>query len=159
MRLLVLTLIVATVSACAPGESVPDTSAPEAEIIAERVAGLDTDADEYGPVLTADGTTVFYAQRVDRNGAEHIVQAERTESGWSQPEVLPFSGGTWDKEPFISPDGKTLYFASVRPDSAGGDDAAFDLWSVQRTEIGWGEPIRLSDAVNSDDYDNYPYRD
>ena len=43
-----------------------------------------------------------------------------------------------------------------RPEPPGGDDDAFDLWRVARVGNGWGEPERLPEAVNSDDYDNYP---
>jgi hypothetical protein len=30
---------------------------------------------------------------------------------WSAPELAPFSGSYFDKEPFVAPDGKELFFS------------------------------------------------
>ena len=117
---------------------------------------VNTDADEYGPVLTPDGETLYFTRRNNRDGNEYIVVSRLRDGGWSPPEIASFSGRFYDKEPFVSRDGRTLYFASTRPAEPGGEDEAFDIWVVRREADGWTEPRRLSDAVNSDDYDNYP---
>jgi hypothetical protein len=51
-------------------------------------------------------------------------------------------------DPFLSPDGKTLHFSSIRPVN-GQERTDADLWRVRRTrDGGWGEPEHLG-APNS----------
>lgn len=76
----------------------------------------------------------------------------RAQTGWSQPRVASFSGIHSDFDPFISPDGLTLYFSSMRPVD-GQEKSDMDLWMVQRTPDGWGEPVHLGREVNADGYD------
>lgn len=68
--------------------------------------------------------------------------------GWSEPEVASFSGVHSDMDPHVSPDGRTLVFSSERP-TPDGSAGRMDLWRVQRTWRGWGEPEHLGAAVNS----------
>src|SRR5215468_1636658 len=88
-------------------------SLPQAKLFAEGV--INTDADEYGPAFTPDGKTLYFTRRVNRRDSEFIY-ASRLENGkWSSPELAPFSGKYFDKEPFVTPDGKKIFFASLRP--------------------------------------------
>src|SRR5207237_330261 len=74
------------------------------------------------------------------------------------PVTLGFSGTGQDKEPYLSPDGSRLFFASRRdyPSKlpAQGEEA-YDLFVVERRGNDWGTPEPLT-AVNSNAYDNYP---
>ena len=75
--------------------------------------------------------------------------------GWTQPVVASFSGLHADMDPFVSPDGLTLYFSSMRPVD-GQEKADMDLWMVRRTWSGWGEPVHVAGA-SVDGYDElYP---
>ena len=76
--------------------------------------------------------------------------------GWSTPVVAPFSGTFVDADPFLTRDGKRLYFASKRTVD-GRSKGDFDLWYVDRTSTGWGEPVRLPDPINSDEHDVSPW--
>src|SRR5690606_22302368 len=74
---------------------------------------------------------------------------------WSTPEVAPFSG-TWpDIDPFLTPDGRRLYFSSIRPID-GREKPDLDIFYVERTPRGWSEPVRLGPEVNSDLDELYP---
>src|SRR6202035_2060564 len=67
-----------------------------------------------------------------------------------------------DLEPAIAPDGSFLVFASNRPADGGTKpiDGNFNgkvfpgqggnLWRVDRSGTGWGEPKRLPDTINAD---------
>ena len=59
-----------------------------------------------------------------------------------------------DEEPYISPDGLSLYFCSLRPGGYGD----FDLWVTSRltTEDDWGPPVNLGPTVNSSSADFTP---
>lgn len=75
---------------------------------------------------------------------------------WSPPEVASFSGEYSDIDPFIAPNGRRLYFSSIRPVD-GQLNGDIDLWMVERTRDGWGEPIHLGPEVNDPGADElYP---
>jgi Tol biopolymer transport system component len=131
-------------------------SLPQAKLFAEGV--INTDADEYGPALTPDGNTLYFTRRVNRRDSEFIY-VSRLESGkWSAPELAPFSGKYFDKEPFVSPDGKRIFFASLRPVDGvePKNQRDFNIWFVEMTSSGWSEPKPAGPAVNSPAYENYP---
>ena len=73
--------------------------------------------------------------------------------GWTTPEVPAFSGQHPDIDPFVSPDGRHLYFSSIRP-LDGSPRQVVDLWRVERRGGAWGPPERL--PVSSDLDDLYP---
>src|SRR5688572_23079276 len=82
------------------------------ELVAPGV--INTDADEYGPTFTADGRTMLFTLRENRRGSENIVMSRFDGKVWSKPAAVSFSGKGLDKEPYLSPDGSRLYFASRR---------------------------------------------
>jgi len=127
------------------------TSSQELQLLAPGV--LETDADEYGPTLSADGSEIFFVRRQNRRGAETIMRSTRAGDGWSEPVAASFSDTPYNKEPYLSPDGQRLFFSSTR---AGSGEDAFDIYVTERTAGGWSDPVRLPDTVNSDTYDNYP---
>jgi len=134
----------------------PPQSPPQAKLFAEGV--INTDADEYGPAFTPEGKTLYFTRRVNRRDSEFIY-ASRLENGkWSTPELAPFSGKYFDKEPFVTPDGKRIFFASLRPvDGVEPKNSRdFNIWFVEKNETGWSEPKHVGPAVNSPAYENYP---
>lgn len=116
---------------------------------------INTSADEYNPSFTPDGKTVYFTRRIDRKGNEAIMFSHLENGKWTAPQTAEFSGKFYDKEPFVSPDGKRLFFASMRPN---GRDAKpnFDIWMVEKTASGWSDAKNLGANVNSSGYDNYP---
>ena len=123
---------------------------------AELVSDVNTAGDEYGPTLSPDGGELCYTTRTVRERQESIVCARRNGENWSAPQTLSFSGKGFDKEPYFSPDGRRLYFASQRAVPGSSARANFDLWVSTRTGSGWSEPVHLGSAVNTGGYENYP---
>jgi hypothetical protein len=64
--------------------------------------------------------------------------------------------------PVASRDGKTLFFASNRPDGQG-NRHGIDIYAARRERVDepWGEPVRLAEPINSDanDFCPMPARD
>jgi hypothetical protein len=117
---------------------------------------VSTGMDDLNAVFNADGTEFFFAVKLPARG-RHVMLAMRQERGrWSAPIVLPFSGRYNDADPALSPDGKTLYFASSRPLAADAPEKDWDVWAVDRTASGWGLPRRLAAPVNSQAMEVYP---
>jgi peptidoglycan/xylan/chitin deacetylase (PgdA/CDA1 family) len=133
----------------------------EATLAPRLFAGgvVNTSADEYGAAFTPDGRTVYFTKRSADRKMEHIYFSRFDAGRWSGQQVAPFSGKRFDKEPFVTPDGSKLFFASTRPvDPAAPARTDFNLWVVERTGAGgnWGDAKLLGAEVNSDTYDNYP---
>lgn len=111
---------------------------------------VSTGHEEFGITFSPDGRTVVF-NRADptRFKFQLLMLSQWKDGRWTAPEVLPFSGRYRDIDPAFSPDGKRLFFASVRPHAEGGEVRAdFDVWFVERTEKGWGTP-RLAEGLDT----------
>lgn len=139
---------ITTVGALAsrPAGSRPaDEAAPTPEMIGEGV--ISTSDDELGATMTADGETLYF----ERSAAPHylyiLYESHLVNGKWSEPQVLPFSGRYRDTDPVLSPDGKTMLWASDRPVN-GVDQHHFYIWKATKTKTGWSEPEMLKGPVN-----------
>ena len=76
---------------------------------------------------------------------------------WTAPEIAEFSGIFCDFEPFITADGKNLFFASKRPSI---DKRIMkndiDIWKVYRNGSNWSEPFLLESIINTNCMEYYP---
>lgn len=71
--------------------------------------------------FTRDGNTMFFSKATVNWNYIAIFYSEKIASGWTDPQPVNFTGIYRDTDPFVSADGKRLYFASDRPIN----DAAF----------------------------------
>ena len=81
---------------------------------------------------------------------------QHSDEGWMEAEVLPFSGRHQDIEPFFSPDGSWLYFASDRRMDADSSRTDYNIWKVAYREGQWGEPQALDTVINQAGDEFYP---
>jgi hypothetical protein len=112
---------------------------------------ISDDREQWRITFTPDGGTAYFAVSdaffpFSRRATIHV--SHRAGSGWSTPEAASFSGTYSDMDPFITPDGRRLYFSSIRP-VEGATRGDLDLWMVERRPGGWSEPIHLGPEVNS----------
>lgn len=80
------------------------------------------------------------------------------EKHWSTPKNMGAQVNSSFKEltPYLSPDGKELYFASNRPPSVGG----LDLFFISRLDEGWenwSKPRRFVEPINTPGDESQPY--
>lgn len=137
MAALAAVLVLATASAAAP----PQRWAP---------AGIASDQYESSPAFSPDGRELYFMRSTPQFSQWRILQSRCGKQGWSKPQPVPFAATApaLDADPFVSFDGKRLYFVSTRQNHDGGDQ--LDIWQVQRrSDGGWGEPQRLPEPVNS----------
>jgi len=79
-----------------------------------------------------------------------------TAEGWAKPEPPAFAGDGVEADPFVTPDGRSLYFISSRT-TDGVRRADTDVWRVDRGDRdAWGTPVRLPEPVNSKGYEWFP---
>lgn len=69
---------------------------------------------------------------------------------------FPFNSADYNTgHPAFSPDGKYLVFVSDKPeDNIGGRDL---YYTVRNDSTGWGEPVLLSDGINTEGDELFPY--
>jgi Tol biopolymer transport system component len=113
---------------------------------------VSTEQEEYRITFTPNGKTAYFGRAevfFPASRQAWIYETHLVDGQWTTPVVAPFSGQYSDIDPFISPDGRRLYFSSIRPvDGVARQDA--DTWMVERLPGGgWSEPINLGPVVNS----------
>jgi Tol biopolymer transport system component len=104
--------------------------------------------------FTPDGRTVFFTKSTANLGFWTIVVSHFRDGAWTKPEVAPFSGQHSDADPFVSPDGKRLFFISRRP-VPGIARREPHIWQVERSGAGWSEPKNVA-VLNGDAGEYYP---
>lgn len=78
---------------------------------------------------------------------------------WSGPKIADFSGSYKDMEPFLSPDGRRLYFVSNRPlNDSINEPKDFDIWYVERKGPAskWSAPKNMGSPINTEHNEFYP---
>lgn len=139
-----------------PAAAPADESRATAEVFAPGV--ISDSLRQWRITFTPDGATAYFAESEGffpqtRRAAIHV--SHLVAGRWTEPTVASFSGEHPDIDPFATPDGRRLYFSSIRPvDGALRGD--LDVWYVERTAAGWGEPVRLGPEVNGPADELYP---
>ncbi len=159
------TALAVLLAACGSAEDVAGPGATarvarEAEAAAVFAPGVISDGREQWRItFTPDGKTAYFAASdffFPFTRQATIYESHLRGGAWSTPVVASFSGRYSDIDPFLSPNGQRLYFSSIRPVD-GVTNGDIDLWMVERTADGWGEPIHLGPEVNSPTADElYP---
>ena len=119
----------------------------------------DKNIEQGAAAFSADGKTVFLTQwtLVKNQSIGAIYMSTKNDSNWSTPVKMDSTinvTGYSSQQPFISTDGKYLFFASNRPGGLG----KFDIW-VAELKANY-EPVNvtnLDNTVNSREDEKAPY--
>lgn len=112
----------------------------------EGMGVVSTRTDEIRATLSADGQRIIWASnREGGAGGWDLWQATLQDKRWMDPQPLALNSTADDVDPFLSADGRWLYFASNRKGGQGG----FDLYRAAVAADGsLGQPQSLGPAVN-----------
>ncbi|MFH1197141.1 MAG: hypothetical protein V1720_15700 [bacterium] len=118
------------------------------EIFAEGILAKRYDSFHSTIAFTSAGDECYWQSDLSSN--EFTISWARIENGkWTEPEIAPFAKIEYrDDCPFISPDGKKLFFISRRPLSKGEKAGKENIWFMDRMESGWSEPQPLPSNIN-----------
>ena len=142
-------------SSALPGLDVPATartlSVAQADVARMIGAGwVSTSSNEYNLSMDASHSTLVFARSEADFSNAHIWIAKREGQGWSVPAQVGFSDARYsDSDPWLAPDGRTLYFVSNRPLRGEQPRNNLDIWRVSRRDDGFGSPEHLG-AINSE---------
>jgi tetratricopeptide (TPR) repeat protein len=120
---------------------------------------------EATPVFTKDGKTMYFTRNNFNNGKIgkdaskvtllKLYKATLVENQWVNATELPFNSDNYSTaHPMLSPDEKTLYFASDMT----GTHGQSDLWKVKINDDGsFGTPENLGDTINTEGKETFPF--
>ena len=91
--------------------------------------------------FTPDGKECYFGilEINDNKASYKIYQSKYVNNKWTEQAEAPFSVNNNVSSPSLSADGKRLFFVKEG-----------DIWKVERTQKGWGEPQVLPSPINSD---------
>ncbi|MET0533149.1 MAG: hypothetical protein ABW171_02905 [Steroidobacter sp.] len=122
-------------------------------------AEIASPAYESSPTFSPDGREMIFMS-ADADFTNYRLVSSRCEGGaWTKPVALPFASKlpVVEGDPFLTRDGKQLYYISTRHDTTHED---FDIWVVDRGDgNAWSEPRRLPAPVNSSTPELLPRQD
>ena len=112
----------------------------------------------YGACITGDGKhlLLYFSDMAGRAKSDLYVSHQIAGGKWTRPAKLRLSTGADEFSPFISPDQKTLFFASDRV--AAGRQGAIDTYKCTRLDDNWttfSEPVNLGKPINTSAEDYY----
>jgi len=111
---------------------------------------------EYAPTLSSDGKTMIFQS--DRSGRWRLYEIKLQEdSTWSKPKSVQVINGYDTRDifvgyPFLTYDGKYLYFASDMKGSYG----SLDIFYCEKINGRWSEPKNAGNQINSKGYEGSP---
>lgn len=137
----------------------------QANLVVEELRGnVNTEFQEFSPSLSPDGRTLFFYSKRDRRQYTDIFTSKLKADGtWDYPqEVKEINSDFDDQSPFITADGKYLFFSSNR-DGAweaklgnGKIGVSRDIFYSEWNGKSWGEPIPLPVEINTDMIEENP---
>ncbi len=135
----------------------------------DRVAkigeNVNTRLHESTSTATKDGNTLYFTRNNVKEGKFikddqgvirlKIYRAVLIDGVWSNIEELPFNGDNYSvANPALSPDEKTLYFASDMPGTLGESDIFKVTINSDRT---FGTPVNLGNNINTEARETFPF--
>ncbi|WP_255478636.1 OmpA family protein [Rufibacter sp. XAAS-G3-1] len=119
---------------------------------------INSELNEGAASLSGDGRVLVFTScnRQDSYGSCDLYISYREGNEWSKPKNMGRNVNTtsWDSQPSLSADGRTIYFASNRKGGQGGED----IWVTKQQEDGtWSIPVNLGANVNTPGRENSPF--
>ena len=117
------------------------------------------ESNEGGACITIDNKILYFTKcvrnKIGYNNCD-IYYVNKTTNGWSK--VQQFSENisqstTWESQPTVSSDGKTIIFASDREGGYG----KIDLYEINFIHGKWSSPKNLGSVINSNAHEKSPF--
>ena len=133
--------------------------------IGKRGDKINTRLHESTSIVTKDGKTIYFTRnnftdgkyKRDEEGVIRlkIFRAQLINGDWTEIEELPFNSDSYSvAHPALSPDEKTLYFASDMPGTLGESDIFRVSINNDRT---FGTPENLGSKINTEARETFPF--
>lgn len=114
------------------------------EVFAPFLFNFKTHHIHCAPVFNPEMDEMFISVYVNNEMPQRIFHLRKVNGVWQKPELAPFSGKYQDGGPTLSPDGKTIYFYSRRPENK--NEAELEqaqIWFAKKVDNKWGKAALL----------------
>jgi outer membrane protein OmpA-like peptidoglycan-associated protein/tetratricopeptide (TPR) repeat protein len=117
------------------------------------------ESNEGGASITIDNRTLYYTKCIrDKRGYNNcdIYYVNRENGIWSDIQEFPKNISridSWESQPTVSSDGRTIIFSSDRVGGYG----KMDLYEINKVDGDWTKPENLGSTINSNEYEKSPY--
>ncbi|MCE3297238.1 MAG: hypothetical protein K0R65_2952 [Crocinitomicaceae bacterium] len=114
-----------------------------------------------GPAsFSNNGTVVAFTRNHYKDKSEdkvvelQIFLSTSVDGKWSEPEAFQYNNNAYSVgHPFLTADGKTMYFASDMPGGFGGTD----IYKTEKNAQGWSKPVNLGNKINTEGHELFPF--
>lgn len=113
---------------------------------------ISTDAFEFSISFSPDGRALIFTRRPEfSKPGNRLIYMEEKDGIWTKPQLAPFAEDCTEFEPFISPDGKKVFFNSERSHPITSKTMVNDekIWYSEKTKSGWGKAKYLEGIINT----------
>ena len=118
---------------------------------------INSEHNEGSICFSSDLKNIYFTRCYSEESYDYYCQifyAEQKNGSWSNPIPMPFTKQEINYgHPSLSKNDSILFFSSDDPSGFGG----FDIYASFLEEEGWGEPLILSDRINSLGDELFPY--
>lgn len=126
---------------------------------AAKLSGLlNSDFNEGAGCLSPDGRYIYFTRcnAEDSHGSCDIYRSERKGTQWGKPENLgaDVNSSSWDAQPSIASDGRTLFFVSNR---AGGSGESDIYYSYLKDDGTWTKAKNCGELINTPGKEMSPF--
>jgi len=91
------------------------------------------------------------------NNKSSIFEMKLRDGIWSEPKLSTLNSEAHDGDFTVTPDGKTLFFSSMRPVKKGTEICEkSNIWFVKRKNNKWAEPQIIEHSINTERHESYP---
>lgn len=90
--------------------------------------------------------TPFIAENGKKIYSPGVITSQNIDGKWTSPVFASFSGKFVDVNPFLSPDGKRLYFFRSFEGIGGGEEG---IYVAEKQDKGWAEPQKIDPNIFS----------
>lgn len=117
------------------------------------------ESNEGGASITIDNKILYYTKCIrDNKGYNNcdIYYVNRENGAWSNVQEFPKNISkidSWESQPTVSSDGKTIIFSSDRSGGYG----KMDLYEISKVNDTWTSPKNLGSTINSNENEKSPY--
>ena len=117
------------------------------------------ESNEGGASITIDNKILYYTKCIrDNKGYNNcdIYYVNRENGAWSDVQEFPKNISkidSWESQPTVSSDGKTIIFSSDRSGGYG----KMDLYEISKVNDTWTSPKNLGSTINSNENEKSPY--
>jgi len=161
MRVIVLAfvLLLSLPSSTASAQQSETAKTAEAAVQPQDFApGIISTGHEFALTFTPDGKVAYFTRNDPAKKLNHIFFSHNVDGAWQPAEQTAFASDQYsDLDPFITPDGKKLFFVSNRP-APGADGSTkpnHNIWTAEWNGKEWTN-LRYVENVNSDTKEGSP---